>query len=244
MIIHNCSDINRISSGQKPILFMFPFAGGNTYSYRGLIESLEVKFDIVCVELPGRNHLMQYDLLDNVPALTDFLFEKWIKPVLFNRPYYFYGHSMGGIMSYSLVKKIVSKNMVLPLHMYVSGCIAPSVERKNKIHDFSSVAFWQELERKGGIPEIILQNHEFREFIEPILRSDFKAIENYSYQKSIAYNIPMTIMYGTEEGIEQASLQKWDEETTQKVKYMEFPGTHFFIYKHKAQIVEYIKETV
>lgn len=241
MIIHNHSDINNVSSGNKPILFMFPFAGGNTYSYRGFIESLETKYDLVCIELPGRNNLLQYELKDDMDELTDFIVEKWIYPARLERSYIFYGHSMGGILSYLITKKLQHENIKLPSHIIISGCAAPSVVREKKVHLLPSPEFWIELENKGGVPDIILQHKEFKEYLEPIIKSDFKAIENYIYQSTNPVNIDMTVMFGSEEEISQKSLIKWEIETIKKPVFLEFSGKHFFLFHHKSEIINYLK---
>ncbi|WP_292010119.1 alpha/beta fold hydrolase [Chryseobacterium sp.] len=220
---------------------MFPFAGGNAYSYRGLIEPLEEYYDIVCTELPGRNNSSQYPLDNNLDNLVDFVFKKWIQPVNLERPYILYGHSMGGIMLNLIARKIMENERVEPSYLIVSGCAAPSVRRDQDLYKLSSFGFWKELEKKGGVPDYILENEEYKDYLEPILRNDFEAIETYNYKENRPVNVDMTVMYGTEESLDQESLVKWQDETTGELEILSFPGDHFFLFKNKPVIIEHLK---
>lgn len=244
MIIHRSADLFNLSYGKKTILVMFPFGGGNTYSYRGLIEHLEKTYDIVCVELPGRNYFMSEPLVANIDRLVEFVLKTWISPCMQNRPYVFYGHSMGALIAYELTKEIVRRNMSAPSHVIASGRAAPSVARKRILHDLPSAQFWDELKRMGGMPESLLQNEELCEYFEPIIRNDFKAVETYRYTSTMPLNIPMTVMSGSNENISKDALDLWKKETTGEIRFLEYSGNHFFLFDHIPEVVSSIEKVV
>lgn len=241
MIIHNSKDLFNVSFGKKPILIMFPFGGGNTFSYRGLIEQLEDTFDIVCTELPGRHFFSNMPLETNMSKLVEFVYSAWISPLNLNRPYILFGHSMGGLMAYLVAKELSKKKKNLPAHMVISGRGAPSVSRKSLYHKLPSSEFFGVIEEMGGMSKELLKNEGFREYFEPIFRSDFAAVETYTYTGSEQLDIPMTVWAGTQENINVSAIQSWQKETTQPLTYERLEGNHFFIFEHIPYIASSLK---
>lgn len=237
MIIHDNKELSAISSGRKPILILFPFAGGNTYSYRGLVEPLEAVFDIICTELPGRNLFMDMSLQDSIPGLVDFVCDTWIHPLDLNRPYILFGHSMGALMAYLVARDISRRgNIPLPSHIIAAGMKAPSITRNDLLHHLPSAGFWKKVEAMGGIPKELSESEEVKKYFEPILRSDFTAVETYTYTARAPLDIPITVMAGTDD-IDLQSLLPWQKETVRPVSFYRWEGNHFFIFNHIPRIV-------
>jgi surfactin synthase thioesterase subunit len=90
------------------------------------------------------------------------------------------------------------------------------------------------------MPEEILQSEELLNYLEPILRSDFKVSETYKYEGHEPLDIPMTVITGTEEEMDQEDILLWQKESRQEVDFRQMPGGHFFILEHTSQIVEII----
>jgi surfactin synthase thioesterase subunit len=84
-------------------LFCIPFAGGNSYSYGELKRYVPESLNIIALDFPGHGKRMGEALLTNIHAMADDLYHQ-IKDHL-NRPYAVWGHSLGGIVSYLLLKK-------------------------------------------------------------------------------------------------------------------------------------------
>jgi len=89
----------------------------------------------------------------------------------------------------------------------------------------------------GGIPREILEEPELIDFIEPILRYDFQALETYVYHRAAPFDIPITILHGLSD-IEAAyqDLLAWQQETRQPIEIKRFQGGHFFIFDHLAEL--------
>ena len=100
--------------------------------------------------------------------------------------------------------------------------------------------FIQEIKDLDGMPDEILNNEELLYYFEPILRSDFKISEEYIYEERTPFNIPFTVITGTEEDMEAEDIQLWQKETTHIVDFKRLPGKHFFIFEHAYRIIEVI----
>lgn len=214
-------------------LFCFPYAGGKAMSFRGWEKSLFNTVEVCPIELPGRGtRLMEEPFTDFsqlIPSITQALL-----PYL-DKPFAFFGHSMGAIVSFEVTRLLRKKYRLTPEHLFVSGRNAPQVPIEVKpIHNLSEPEFLEELRRLNGTPEEVLENVELMQLLMPMLRADFALIENYIYTPELPLNFPITAFGGQQDyKISSNSLQAWLEQTTAKFSMQMFPGDHFFI--HSAQ---------
>ncbi len=227
----------------KVQLFALPFAGGSKYSYNSFKNKFPGFIDFIPLELPGRGERMVEPLIDSMEAMTNDVFEQ-IKDRL-DKPYAFYGHSMGTLLAYLLTHKIKSMGLPTPLHLIVTGCGGPSSEEKEKErHKLSKSDFKKKLNEYGGSPKEILDNDDLFEFFEPIIRNDFKAVETYEYKKTEPLSTPITVMVGLSEKVTEEETKLWEIETTEHVSIRKFPGGHFFIYDHIHDLVKIISRCI
>lgn len=227
---------------KKIKLFCFPFAGGSKYSFNLYLEYSSENIELIPVDYPGRGARINETLLSNIDEIVDDVF-KSIKGKL-NERYAFYGHSMGSLVAYLLVKKLIKHNLPLPFHLFVSGAGGPSVLKPKERSGLPADEFIEELRTIGGSPESVLANIELIKFFEPILRTDFKSIEGYSYESSTKFAIPISVIIGDQEDISLEEAKAWDRETVLEVDIMVLPGHHFFIYEQHEKLMSLINETL
>lgn len=197
---------------------------------------------MVFLDYPGRGGLSSEPLLTDLDQIVDGIFAKI--HIDLNDNYAFYGHSMGGMVAFLTIHKIQQNQLPMPRHLFVSGNRGPKNPRRKLefLHRASSVNFTEGLRSIGGCPEEILNNPEAMAYFEPILRSDFRALETYCYQQTLKLQIPITCMVGKEEDITEEEAWSWSEETTGHVEVIEFPGDHFFIFDASPKILALIRE--
>lgn len=232
-------------NSKKPLLILLPFAGGNAFSYRAMLEPLKSTYEVITPELPGRGNLSTTPLIDDINELVDYLFNNKIKSLDLDRGYVFYGHSMGALLVYLLSHKIKQSNFSQPIHIIISGRNAPCFKKNKIIHNLPSIEFWESLRVMGGVPQELLEHQELKEYFETIIRNDFKLVENYQYTiAQYSLNIPMTVMYGDQESMSKESIRAWQQENKQTIHFIEMQGNHFFIFKHILELTDYINSIV
>ncbi|MBT5304351.1 MAG: hypothetical protein HOL31_04615, partial [Candidatus Scalindua sp.] len=64
------------------------------------------------------------------------------------------------------------------------------------------------------------------------------------YKKDIPFDIPITVMIGTNEDTTYEEAMKWQDETSKKISVRQFPGGHFFIYQHTREISRIFSSTL
>jgi surfactin synthase thioesterase subunit len=222
-------------------LFCLPFAGGSRYSYRLYEDNMPPFINIIPLEYPGRGARMREPLLESTDHILDDLYEQ-VKDKLDQRSYAFYGHSMGGLMTCLLARKVIENKKTPPLHLFITGTTGPSSlsRTQKKRHLLDKKAFIEEVRNLNGSPDEILQNDELLDYIEPILRADFKVTENYVYSADECLDIPMTVITGTKEDMKMEDIYLWQKETKVAVDFRRMPGHHFFIYKYPYEIIQII----
>jgi surfactin synthase thioesterase subunit len=224
-------------------IFCLPYAGGNKYSYREFEEIAPSFLNLITLDYPGRVPRMKEPLLSDIEELVNDSYKQIFKKVD-QKDYAVYGHSMGGMVAYLLTRKLIENNHRAPLHLFITGTEGPSAASRLEKgrHLLPKDEFLQEMKDLDGIPEEILQSEELLSFFEPMLRSDFMACERYVYGNYEPIDIPMTVITGTEENMEQDEIQLWQKETKSIVDFRQMPGKHFFIFKYPDKVVEIISK--
>ena len=211
-----------------------PFAGGSKYSYNILKNAMPKSISFNTVELPGRGTRMRDTLLSNIHDLVEDVYSQ-IKNDL-HKPYALYGHSMGTALVYLLTRKIIRENKPAPSHLIVSGRGAPSCKNDRIRHLMPKDEFKDELIALGGIPTELIEDEGIMDFLEPILRSDFQAIETYQYTSVEPLHIPITVLMGKDDTPTMKDIMEWQIETVVPINVHQYPGGHFFIFNHLQQI--------
>ncbi|MEO6637124.1 MAG: thioesterase domain-containing protein [Ginsengibacter sp.] len=229
----------------KVNIFCLPFAGGNKYSYREFKKRAPSFLNFISLEYPGRGGRIREPLLSDTQALVNDLYKE-IEPMVDANEYAIYGHSLGGLMTYLLTRKLVENGHRPPLHLFVTGTTGPSslsrIEKKR--HLLPKAEFIQELKDLKGMPDEILASDELLEYCEPILRSDFMASEKYIHEECEPFDIPITVITGHQEEMESTDIALWQKETIRPVDFKKFPGNHFFIYQHIPAIIQIISNKI
>lgn len=220
-------------------LFCLPYAGGSAYSYKGFLKIAPQFLDITFLELPGRGNRAKEVLLTNVHHMVDDIFLQ-IKSKL-SQPYAIYGHSMGTILGYLLVKRIIKEGCTPPLHLFFTGCSGPSVrDVERDRHLLPNDQFLDKLRELDGSPDEILNDPILMAYFEPIIRADFQAMDEYEYDETEPFNVPMTIINGLSEKATYDQALAWQKETTEKIEVRQFPGKHFFIFQYQHELMKII----
>ncbi|MDE1461043.1 thioesterase II family protein [Spartinivicinus poritis] len=228
----------------KLTLFCFPYAGGSAAIYYRWPQLLQAKIAVCPAYLPGRGIRFDETPIDQLDCLTNKLLSA-ITPYL-NRPYAFFGHSMGALIAYELTQKICQAGLTQPEHLFVSGRQAPHLSRKkNNIHHLSDNELKVELKQLNGTPQDVLNSDELMELMLPVVRADFKLVETYQFTGHAPLTVPITAFTGTcDVDIPLSDVIAWNQHTHNQFDYYELPGDHFFIHQMKDDMCQIINNSL
>jgi medium-chain acyl-[acyl-carrier-protein] hydrolase len=165
------------------------------------------------------------DVLHIVDALT---------PVIashLDKPFAFFGHSMGAIIAYELARKLRREYNLQPECLFVSARVAPHLKlARPPMHNLPHDEFVQVLKDLNGTPKDVLEDKALMELITPLLRADFAVHENYTYSEEPPLECPIFAFGGLQDPeAGRESLDGWREHTQANFVKRMLPGDHFFI---------------
>ena len=221
-------------------LFCFPYAGGGASTFSSWSESLTSNVEICPIELPGHGCRITehpFNLLE--PLIKELA--SGLLPYL-DKPFAFFGHSMGGLVSFELIHLLRQCYGLSPAHLFVSGRHAPQIpESKPPIHHLPEPEFINELRSLNGTPEAVLRDAELMELFLPVLRADFATLETYVYTPKPHLNCPITVLGGLQDyKVSCENLEAWREHTNANFSMQMFQGDHFFISSNQTTLLQFL----
>eukprot|EP01038_Epipyxis_sp_PR26KG_P004063 gene4063-5807_t len=182
----------------KCFLICFHWVGGNGNAYRSLAKDLEpFGINVIAVSLPGRNssrgqpspHILT-SINVVVDSIYDALLARYIEWNLQDLPVIYFGHSLGGIICYELIRK--SQNETNPdrkltiNHAIISAVKSPlELTSLNNYpsyrfhHKKSNEELFEYIKSIGGLPDGI--DPEFLRNALPTMKADYQVFETYNY---------------------------------------------------------------
>lgn len=220
-------------------LFCFPNAGGSASAFRpwGRDGRLPARVELCCVQLPGRESRLREPPFVRVPPLLDAL-EEALAPEL-DRPFAFFGHSMGTIVAFELAHRLRERGGPEPRLLVMSGRQAPHLPDDDPVHGLPDDELIARLRAYRGTPPEVLAHPELMALVLPTLRADFELVETYRPPEGrppLAQ--PITVFGGEEdEDASAEELAAWGELTTGRCAVRTFPGGHFFVHEERDAVL-------
>jgi len=223
----------------KSRLFFFPYAGGAPAVFTKWCADLPSHIEGIVVHYPGRGSRFNEPVINDMSRMVADLAQN-IQPLL-DKPFPFFGHSMGGLIAFELARKLRTQHLQTPSQLFISACDAPHLPDANqKIHQLPDDEFLHELDQLNGIPGE-LKNPEVMSLLLPIVRADFQLVENYEYQPDEPFDFPI-LAFGAlnDPRVNRERIEAWSIHTKAKFVSQFFPGNHFFINETKEDILKRI----
>lgn len=220
-------------------LFLLPFAGGSSVSFKKLTALLDSRIESITIEYAGRMTRRGEPYIDNYECFLMDVAKQIYKQKKSEIPYAVFGYSLGSVLIYDLL----SQNLLggSPVHAFV--CAKGSLFDRNKDKDDNERSendFIQEIAMLGGTDERILKNERFHEiFLRPV-KADFAVWEQYVYKEG---KIPCdaTAIY-SEKDPAAYGVHDWSKIVEGSVCYYEMGSNHFFINQYWQRVAEIINE--
>jgi len=226
-------------------LFIFPYAGGSPTSFWKWATGFPDHIELWIAHYPGRGSRFNEPRIKRIDNLVERLY-KAIQPSL-EKPFLFFGHSLGGLVAFELVRSLRQNDLPQPNILFVSGCNAPQVgDLHTPIHNLPDAEFLMNLQEFNGIPAEVLEHPELMELLLPTLRADFEAFESYHYTST---NSPLNCSIVAFSGdndlrVPRERLDGWADQTSSTFKAKHFSGDHFFINEMQDVVIRSIAEEI
>lgn len=230
-------------------VFFFPYAGGGPAAFakwcNGLNDSFRLgstrAFSGLAVHYPGRGSRHSEPPLTDLRALVENLSQAI--PPLLDKPFAFFGHSLGGLIAFELARTLRRKGLAQPNILFVSACAAPQLPNPHpQFHQLPDVEFANELKKLNGIPPEILQNRELMQLALPTIRADFEMVETYQYQADVPLACPIVALGGLDDArVSREQLEGWAMHTNDSFESQFFAGGHFFLTTAHEAVLKFVE---
>lgn len=223
-------------------LFCFPYAGGSAAVYRGWGELLPPDVEVLPVELPGRASRFREPPFRRLDELVEKVAEALSSEL--DRPYAFFGHSMGALISFELARRLRELGAEGPLWVFVSARRAPHFPSDDDpVHALPEPEFLDKLRELNGTPEEVLQHPELMQMMIPLLRADFEVNETYELEPGEPLACPVSALGGLgDEEVTREHLEGWRQYTRAGFSLRMFPGDHFYLEAHRQPLLQAVAQ--
>lgn len=230
------------------VIFSIPYAGGAASAY-GELKIIAEKQNLILIPLELAGHASRLSeppykkfseaVEDCYKMIVDYLHHNYVKN------YAIFGHSMGSWIAYELVEKLSNDSTVdNPKKIFLSANTIPQIQIHERTNQLTDDEFWDWMFELGGMEESLYKIVEFKNYILPIIKNDYKLLEDYAgHNISLKkLDVDLYIMGGKQDSITKEEFLKWKQFTSKKFEIEWFEGNHFYFRNNPQKIVDYFLE--
>jgi surfactin synthase thioesterase subunit len=229
---------------KKTKLFCIPYAGGSSNIYNKWKSSLAQDIELCPIELAGRGSRITESNYSSLEAAVNDIFNQIVDDIN-EYDYAIFGHSLGALLTYELIQKIMSLGLKSPIHTFFSGRKPPHIPRGESWALLEESKFEEKIMSLGGTPPEFFKYPELKEIFMPLLRSDFALSETIVDRSEI---IPLTtnvsVLLGENEGISSEEAVQWREHTSKECTIHYIAGDHFFLLNQQEAVINIINDSL
>jgi surfactin synthase thioesterase subunit len=226
-------------------LYCLPHAGGSASTYRVWAGRLG-RVGVCPVQLPGRETRLRETPHTRMETVVGELADVVLADAA--GPYAVYGHSLGALVGFELLRELARRGAPPPVHLVVSGSPAPHADSPDD--DPSTVGMTDDqavalLRRLGGTPEWALTDPTVLRMVLPPFRADFTIKETYAYRPGPPLNVPITALAGTSDPrATPTEMKAWRDQTLGRFRLHTLEGGHFAVLEHPDRTAAHLREAL
>jgi S-acyl fatty acid synthase thioesterase, medium chain len=223
-------------------LICFTYAGGNSSFYDQLKNELLPNVNLIAAEYSGHGTRHRSPFYSDFDELANDMLVQIEKELDEKEPFAIMGYSMGSIAAIEVLSKLMVKKMPLPIHVFLA---AHEPHTKAVYTDYNRSDIDEFVKARtiqfGAVPEKLINNKSFWRMYLPIYRADYSIIGKYKFENlKLKSDIPATVFY-SESDTPFANMKNWDR-YFEKIDFVKYSGSHFFIHEHFCAMAQEIKK--
>ncbi|MBB1242388.1 thioesterase [Streptomyces durbertensis] len=226
-------------------LFLFHHAGGSHLLYRDWVRHFPADWEVHLLDAPGRGRLSHLPACPDVESLVDFFRDEIV--LAMDRPFAFFGHSMGGLAAYELTNRLAAEGLPEPVWLGLSARGAPRLhgEPENR-HAMPDDELRRHLAAMGGTPPEVLADEDVWQLLSPMIRNDLRLVETWRPRPGTPpLRVPLSVFGGTEDVVVPPSrLTAWERHARRFLGLHLFEGDHFYFRDRTPEMVGLVSEGI
>jgi natural product biosynthesis luciferase-like monooxygenase protein len=203
----------------------FPHGAAGPSAFRGWPDLLPPDLEAFAVQLPGREARADEPFVTDLDRAAQAIADA-LDPLL-DRPYVFYGHSLGAAIAFATAAALRARGAPLPAHLVVAAAPPPghhpsmpsAEDAWRDYHEFSEGVDMSQLV-SGGRGSAALEERA---------RADRTLLAGWANRRDEPLEVPITVLHGREDRTQAAStLAAWAAHTRSAFELRIVPGPHLF----------------
>ncbi|NWW39040.1 SAST synthase, partial [Panurus biarmicus] len=233
-------------------LICFPWAGGGTSQLAQWGKLFNDTIEVFCIRLPGRESRLEEpfakDMTNVVNEVTSVLLKE-----LKEKPFAFFGHSLGNYMSLAVALHLKEKYGLEPVHFFVSAAHGPNVSYRivnimEQIHKLATKSksniLQYAMQSSFNTKSTFLQNLWSEKYLMECFMTTFYVHRFEKAEMNIPFSCDITFFCGSDDKI--YDVQGWRELTRGDTSIYELPGDHFYLLKpsNESLLIKHITRCI
>jgi len=227
-----------MADGRPVTLYCFAHAGAGVDCFRRWPLLTGADVDVVPLALPGRGpRRREARVVERAELVAAFL-QVFRRRTPDQGPFALYGHSLGGLVAYTLARVLADKG--LPQPSFVGLGAAPTPNRPPALIDAADAPVDQLLDmlaELGALPgnDAIAPGGVWHRAVLPVLRDDLRlgaALRAAAVDPSTGgpLDVPLLVLGGADDFVvPAATLEGWRRWSTADIALRTVAGDHFFV---------------
>lgn len=229
---------------KKIKLYCIPYAGGSSAIYTRWSKHLDSSIELFPIELAGRAKRSSESFCNNMKEVVEDISD-YIIAHNQGSDFAIFGHSMGSIITYEVLKKLSRVNHKQPMHAFFSGRYPPNVKKEiRNLHLLTDEELEKEALDLGGIPEDLFRFKGLLKNAINTLRADYKVLESYKGSESIHMcDCDITALAGIDDTLATPEdMLEWKKYSKKNCSIHYFDGGHFYLNRCADKVVAIIND--
>lgn len=229
----------------KRILICFPFAGAGASFFRPWGAALKTHFEVVPVQLPGREQRFAEQPFTGVEKAIDDLLPGLLPSVAGAVEVVVFGHSMGAVLAFEFARRLALRGDAPECRLVVSGSPSPTCPRLEEASGLDDASFIAQVERFAGYSHEALADPDLRELLLPVLRADVEMHESFRPQGVQPLPFQVTVVRSKEDALVTADESRaWQAVTSEPLEYVEVEGGHMYLAEDPSELIKVLMRPV
>nr|XP_015002015.2 S-acyl fatty acid synthase thioesterase, medium chain isoform X1 [Macaca mulatta]XP_028681841.1 S-acyl fatty acid synthase thioesterase, medium chain isoform X1 [Macaca mulatta] len=161
-------------------LICFPWAGGGSVHFAKWGQDTHDSLEVHSLRLPGRESRIEEPFANDISQLVDEVVRA-LQPVIQDKPFAFFGHSMGSYIAFRTALHLKENNKPEPLHLFLSSATpihSKAWPRIPKEDELSEEQISHYLTEFGGTPKDFVEDKELVQQYSPMIRADLSLVSS------------------------------------------------------------------
>ncbi|XP_055970559.1 S-acyl fatty acid synthase thioesterase, medium chain [Sorex fumeus] len=226
-------------------LICFPWAGGSSTHFAKWGQMCPSLLEVHSIRLAGRENRHTEPFASDMHQVADEIVCALL-PILQDKPFAFFGHSMGSYIAFLTAVCLKEKHKLEPIHLFVSSSTPPHSKARRRLQETENELSEDQmvglLKLFGGTNVNVFDDKEFLKSYGPKLMADARLVSNYVYDapSKAVLCCDLTCFAGSEDITQD--LEAWKDITSGKVDICVRPGNHFYLLepRNEAFVQKYI----